>query len=213
MLWTRVHQLYDDGLVAFRDVVAHFVCGEFPTHQLRKFEQICQILLVPDPGDLPLHGQLFYLLARIVDQRAELCLLLICHALAETVVHLLLDDARTVVEDVKERVVCAVQIAHKVLRPLRQHQLGLQVDDLLVDNLLRRILFRHQPEHFILFRCHRYRHIASSCEIFSLFCILTSKQFYFKSIRLLHAEILRPPHAVPCPHSQQRNSSPPSPRH
>ena len=238
----RTQQLHDDGFVAFWNVAAHLACREFPAHEFGQFEQICNVLLIPDCVRLALCCQLLHLLARIVDQRAELRLLLLRHALAEAVVHLFLDDTRAVVEDVKERIICTMQIAHEVLRALRQHELRFQIDDLLVDDLLRRVLLRHQTEHLVLLHLSRvYAHIASSCEIFLLFCILTSERRNFKeSIKqeigtkkgcctqlenfvqqplrftlkqfISRAEIPPRPRAVPSPRSRQRSSSLPSPR-
>ena len=187
-------QLHDDGFVAFWNVASHLACREFPAHEFGQFEQICNVLLIPDCVRLALCCQLLHLLARIVDQRAELRLFFLRHALAEAVVHLFLDDTRAVVEDMKERIIGAVQITHKVLRALRQHELRFQIDNFLVDDLLRRVLLRHQPKHLVLLRLYRvYTHIASSCEIFLLFCILTLERRNFKKTKWANPRLCATP--------------------
>ena len=215
VLGTRAQQLHNDRLIAFRDVVAHLARGEFPAHELCQFKEIREILLIPERRSLPLRRQLLHLLPRVVDERTELRALLHRHAGLKAIVHLFLDDARAVVENMEKGIVCTVQIAHKVLRALRQYELRLQVDDFLVDNLLRRILLRHQAKNLIL-RCCRCRHAISSCTLIRkfivsiFFCILPLNCVYFNSIFLFCARTPQQPHGAPCPRFQRHGSSPPS---
>ena len=77
------------------------------------------------------------LLVRIVNERAEVRLLLLGERVAEDVVNVLPYHARAVVQDVQERLVLAVQVAHEMLGALGQVEDCLQVDDLSEDGLLR----------------------------------------------------------------------------
>ena len=93
VLGTRAQQLYNDRLIAFRDVVAHLARGEFPAHELCQFKEIREVLLIPERRGLPLRRQLLHLLARVVDERTKLRALLHRHAGLKAIVHLFLDDA------------------------------------------------------------------------------------------------------------------------
>ena len=66
---------------------------------------------------------------RVVDQRAQVGALPGAHVLKDKV-DVLAHHARAVVEDVHERLVLAVHVAHKVLGALGQVEDRLQVDDL-----------------------------------------------------------------------------------
>ena len=76
-------------------------------------------------------------LVRIVDERAEVGLFLVGEVVAENLVNVLAHHARAVVEDVHERLVFAVEVAHEVLGALRQVKDGLEIDDLGENRLLR----------------------------------------------------------------------------
>ena len=60
------------------------------------------------------------LLVRVVNERAEVRLLLLGERVAEDVVDVLPYHARAVVQDVQERLVLAVQVAHEMLGALGQ---------------------------------------------------------------------------------------------
>ncbi len=56
---------------------------------------------------------------------------------AENLVHVLADHARAVIQDVQERLVFAMEVAHEVLGALGQVQDRLEIDDLGENRLLR----------------------------------------------------------------------------
>ena len=86
------------------------------------------------------------LFVRIVDERAQLALLLLGKGAGENLVHVLAHHARAVVEDVQERLVLTVKVAHEMLGALGQVEDGLQVDDLGEHRLLRGELLGEQAE-------------------------------------------------------------------
>jgi len=70
------------------------------------------------------------LLLGIVDERAELLLLALTDVIAEELVHLTLDVAGGILQDVAEGLALAVDIGQKVLGALGQRHDGLEIDDL-----------------------------------------------------------------------------------
>lgn len=60
------------------------------------------------------------LLMRVVDEGAQVALFLLGELVAKDVVHVLAHHARAVVEDMQERLVFTVQIAHEMLGTLGQ---------------------------------------------------------------------------------------------
>jgi len=75
-------------------------------------------------------------LVRIVNERAKVGLFLVGEVVAENLVHVFAYHARAVVEDVHERLVFAMEVAHEVLGALGQVKDGLEIDDLGEDRLL-----------------------------------------------------------------------------
>ena len=145
-LGVRVHELNDDRGVPVGDETADLRGRILVAHELGELEQPPEILAVPRRRRAPLRAHLVDLLLRVVNERAELGLLFLRQPHAEDVVDLLADDAGTVVEDVEERGVLAVQVAHEVLDALRQREVRLQVDELLVNGFLRRVLLCHEAQ-------------------------------------------------------------------
>ncbi len=70
------------------------------------------------------------LLMRVVDEGAQVALFLLGELVAEDIVHVLAHHARAGVEDMQERLVFTVQVAHEMLGALGQVEECLQVDDL-----------------------------------------------------------------------------------
>jgi len=68
-------------------------------------------------------------LFRIVDQRAKLFLLEVAQRVAEYLVHFALDRTGGIFQHMVESLVLAVDVGQEMLRPFRQVQDGLQVDD------------------------------------------------------------------------------------
>ena len=92
------------------------------------------------------------LLARVVDEGAQVGALSVSELAAEDDVHVLAHHARAVVHDVHERLVLAVDVAHKVLGALGQVENRLEVDDLREGRLLVGKLAREQAQVFELLR-------------------------------------------------------------
>ena len=162
-LGMRVHELDDDRGVSVGDEAADLRGRVLVAHELGELEQPPEILAVPRRRRAPLRAHLVNLLLRVVNERAELGLLFLRQPYAEDVVDLLADDARAVVEDVEERGVLAMQVAHEVLDALRQREVRLQVDELLVNGFLRRVLLGHEAQDLacLFLACAIIRHIDS----------------------------------------------------
>ena len=97
-------------------------------------------------AQLQLHGELFL---RVVDQGEEIIPLLLGHLPGELLLRFFADDPGAVVQNVAEGLVLAVQVGHKMLRPLRQVEDGLQVDDLGIQGLVVRKPFGQQVQDFV----------------------------------------------------------------
>ena len=86
------------------------------------------------------------LLARVVDERAQLALFVKGERFAKDFVDMLAHDARAVVEDVHKGFVLAMHVAHKMLSALWQVEDGREVDDLGKRGLLGGKLSRQQAQ-------------------------------------------------------------------
>ena len=86
------------------------------------------------------------LLARIVDERAQLALLIEGERVAKDFVDMFAHDARAVVEDVHKGFVLAMHVAHKMLGALGQVEDGREIDDLGKRGLLGGELSRQQAQ-------------------------------------------------------------------
>ena len=71
----------------------------------------------------------FQFLLRIINQGAEVLLLLFAQGVSEKFVHLSLDVSRGISEHMLESLVLSVQVGEEMLRRLRKMKNGLQVDD------------------------------------------------------------------------------------
>ena len=143
---TRRHELDDDGGVARGDEPADLRGGVLEAHELRERQEPFEVRAVPCRRRTARLPHLLDLLFRVVDERAELRLFSTRHPRAENVFHLFADDARAVVENMEKRLVLAVQIAQKMLDPLREREPRLQVNELFIDDFLRRVLLRQKAE-------------------------------------------------------------------
>ena len=86
------------------------------------------------------------LLARVVDERAQLALFVKGERVAKDLVDMLAHDARAVVEDVHKGFVLAVHVAHEMLGALGQVENGREVNDLGKRGLLGGKLSRQQAQ-------------------------------------------------------------------
>ena len=146
LVGVRVQQLVDDVGVVARDGLAHLGARVAARKRARDREQPVEHGLVPRRRVLVRAAGELELFVRIVDERAQLALLLLGKGAGEDLVHVLAHHARAVVEDVQERLVLTVKVAHEMLGALGQVEDGLQVDDLGEHRLLRGELLGEQAE-------------------------------------------------------------------
>ena len=128
-----VHQLVDDVGEVLGHRLAHFGARVFGREVARELQHLFERGAVPFVVDRILLVEEAELFFRIVDQRAQLALLLIAEPAAEDPFRFFADDAGAVVEDVTEGFVFAVDVAHKVLGALGQVQYRAEVDDLALE--------------------------------------------------------------------------------
>ena len=146
LVGVRVQQLVDDIGVVVRDGAAHLGAGVAAGELARHGDELPQHGLVPGGGVLPGLAHQLDLLARVVDERAQVVLCRPVQLALEDDIHVLAHNARAVVEDVHEGLVLAVEVAHEVLGALGQVENSLQVDDLGERRLLVGKLLREQRE-------------------------------------------------------------------
>ena len=179
LLGARVKKLDDDRLVTFGDEAAHLRRWVLVAHEFRQLQEPREVLTIPCGRVLALGVHALDLLLRIVDERAELRLLLVRHAVGEDVFDLLANDARAVVQDVEERLVLAVQIAHEMLNALGQTELRLQGDEPFVDGFQRRVLLGEKPQELVLLLRALFHRDPLQCDLFSYAYRLPRKQGAF----------------------------------
>ena len=179
LLGARVKKLDDDGLIALGDEAAHLRRRVLVAHELRQLQEPREVLTIPGGRVLALGVHALDLFLRVVDERAELRLLFIRHAVSKDVFDLLANDARAVVQDVEERLVLAVQIAHEMLNALGQTELRLQGDELFVDGFQRRVLLGEKPQELVLLLRALFHRDPLQCDLFSYAYRLPRKQGAF----------------------------------
>ena len=146
-LGARAEELDDDRAQALRNHRRQARRRILVAHELREREQARDVLPVPGRRRAPRRRHLLDLLLRIIDERAELRLLLAAQPRAEHIVHLLADDTGAIIQDMEKRRILAVQITHEMLDALRQHELPLQIDEAALHCRPRRILLRQETQH------------------------------------------------------------------
>ncbi len=125
-----VEQLVDDVGIGDRHRLAHFGAGVVARQHTSKTYEAHERLSVPACRSFaPLLDEL-QLFFWIVDQGAEVRLGLLVKLSFEDASDLLLDDSRAVVEDVYERLVFPMEVAHEMLGAHRKVEDRLKVDDL-----------------------------------------------------------------------------------
>ena len=146
LIGVRVQQLVDDvGVIAWdglADLGARVTAGQGTRHHQQALEHD----LVPARRRDVLQMRERELLMRVVDEGAQVALFLLGELVAEDIVHVLAHHARAVVEDMQERLVFTVQVAHEMLGALGQVEDCLQVDDLGEHRLLRGKMLREQAQ-------------------------------------------------------------------
>ena len=142
----RVQQLVDDVGVIARDGLTHLGAGIAARKRAGNHNELVEHGLVPGGRVLAPAADKIDLLARIVDERAQLALFVKGERVAKDLVDMLARDARAVVEDVHKGFVLAVHIAHKMLGALGQVEDGREVDDLGECGLLGGKLSRQQAQ-------------------------------------------------------------------
>ena len=142
----RVQQLVNDVGVIARDGLADLGARVTAGQGTRHHQQALEHDLVPARRRDVLQMRECELLMRIVDEGAQVALFLLGELVAEDIVHVLAHHARAVVENMQERLVFTVQIAHEMLGALGQVEDCLQVDDLGKHRLLRGKMLREQAQ-------------------------------------------------------------------
>ena len=126
----RVQQLVENIGIVLGHRLAHLGARVFGGQRARQLDHDVERARVPFAVGDALVTQQAELFFGIVDQCAQLLALLVGERVAVEPVHLLADNARAVVEDVIERLILAVKVAHKVLGALGQVENGGEIDDL-----------------------------------------------------------------------------------
>ena len=114
----RVQQLVDDVGVIARDGLTHLGAGIAARKRTGNHNELVEHGLVPGGGVLVLAADKLDLLARVVDERAQLALFVKGERVAKDLVDMFAHDTRAVVEDVHKGFVLAVHVAHKMLGAL-----------------------------------------------------------------------------------------------
>ena len=140
-------QLDDYGLKFIGDFGADGRGGVLIGHKFGELDEAGNGDAIPLGGVVNGGKNFFHFLARVIDEGAELGALFSGEAAIENVIDLLSNDAGAVVYDVEEGGELAVEVADKVLGGLGQRQLRFEMNDLLVDGLLRGILIGKVAEH------------------------------------------------------------------
>ena len=142
----RVQQLVDDVGVIARDGLTHLGARIAARKRPGNHDELVKYRLVPGGRVLALAADQLDLLARVVDERAQLALLVKGERFAKDFVDMLAHDARAVVEDVHKGFVLAMHVAHKMLSAFGQVEDGREVDDLGKRGLLGGKLSRQQAQ-------------------------------------------------------------------
>ena len=136
LVGVRMQELVDDIGVVVRDGLAHLGARVAARESACHGDEPIEHGAIPGGGvEHLLVGELD-LLVRVVDEGAELALLVFVEFGCKDLVHVLANHARAVVEDMHERLVLTMQVAHKMLSSLGEIEDRLQIDDLGEDGLL-----------------------------------------------------------------------------
>ena len=142
----RVQQLVDDIGIITRDGLTYLGAGIAARKRAGNHNELVEHRLVPGRRVLVLAADKVDFLARVVDERAQLALVVKRKRIAKNFVNMLAYDARAVVEDMHEGLVLAMQVAHKMLGALGQVEDGREIDDLGERGLLGGELSRQQAQ-------------------------------------------------------------------
>ena len=142
----RVQQLVDDVGVIARDGLTHFGARIAARKRAGNHDELVEHGLVPGGGVLAPAADKIDLLARIVDERAQLALFVKGERVAKDLVDMFAHDTRAVVEDVHKGFVLAVHVAHKMLGAFGQVENGREIDNLGKRGLLGGKLSRQQTQ-------------------------------------------------------------------
>ena len=142
----RVQQLVDDVGVIARDGLTHLGARIAARKRAGNHDELVEHGLVPGGGVLAPAADQLDLLARVVDERAQLALFVKGERVAKDLVDMFAHDTRAVVEDVHKGFVLAVHVAHKMLGAFGQVENGREIDDLGKRGLLGGKLSRQQTQ-------------------------------------------------------------------
>ena len=142
----RVQQLVDDVGVIARDGFTYLGAGVAARKRAGNHNELVEHGLVPGGRVLVPAADQIDLLARVVDERAQLALFVKGERVAKDLVDMFAHDTRAVVEDVHKGFVLAVHVAHKMLGAFGQVENGREIDNLGKRGLLGGKLFRQQTQ-------------------------------------------------------------------
>ena len=125
-----VQQLLNDICELAWQRLAYLGAGIFRRHPSQHLHKLVESDVVDVLHVRFLLAHQLEFLARIVDEGTELVDVVLPHVRGEEFVHLALDVSRSVLEDMAERLVFAVNVGHEVLGAFGQIEDSLQVDDL-----------------------------------------------------------------------------------
>ena len=130
--------------------LAHLGTGVFGGHQLANLHQPVEGDAVPivHIDGVPL--DFLHLFLGVIDKGGEPGPLLFRHGMSENHVHLFPDDAGSVVENMAEGLILAMEVAHEMLGALGQVAYGVQVNDLGADGRDVRVLLGQQLKIILL---------------------------------------------------------------
>ena len=141
-----MQQLVDDVGVIARDGLTHLGARIAARKRAGDHDELVKHRLVPGGRVLAPAADQLDLLARVVDERAQLALFVKGERVAKDFVDMFAHDARAVVEDVHKGFVLAMHVAHKMLGAFGQVENGREIDDLGKRGLLGGKLSRQQTQ-------------------------------------------------------------------
>ena len=110
----RVQQFQNYGFVAVRNQLVHFEGRIFVAHEFCQAHQPRKIYSIPGVRNAPLRFYLRDFFCRVINQRAKFGNFLRAEQVTENVIDFFANDAGRIIDYVQEKVVFAVQVAHKM---------------------------------------------------------------------------------------------------
>ena len=125
----QMYQFVDDLLIIRRHQGANLLPGVFGRHIPAQLHQPVDGQPIPFVQIVALIGHQGQFGSGIINQGRQVVAILLGHAIGKQFFQLFLDFTGGGVEDVQKRLMLAMNVRHKMFRPLGQVQNGLQTDD------------------------------------------------------------------------------------